>query len=101
MPRNIKTSVIASVPLHLTNFGTVPALHGLLLPPHRSSSHPTVFCGRLKEDIDMGVWRDRLLGDPERYNYASLCVPTAPWKKNRPALQFYGKGEFSFTLLVL
>lgn len=35
-----------------------------------------------------------LFGDPEKYNYGALCMPTLPWVKteNRPAVPFYGKG---------
>lgn len=36
--------------------------------------------------------REKIIGDPERYNYSSMCIPTTPWNQDKPKINFYGKG---------
>lgn len=43
-------------------------------------------------------WKDRLLGDPELYNYSSICIPSCPWRKTERKLTFYTKGEHAVVL---
>ena len=45
-----------------------------------------------------GVWRDRLLGD---YNWSFLCMPTPPWKHDRPLPPFYAKDDKLSVLVAL
>ncbi|KAG0631559.1 hypothetical protein M758_1G262300 [Ceratodon purpureus] len=37
-----------------------------------------------------GKWNERLIGD---YNWKFLCMPTPPWKHDRPLPPFYGKDD--------
>jgi len=34
-----------------------------------------------------------LIGEGERYSYGPMCMPTLPWKKDKPKLNFYAKDE--------
>lgn len=40
----------------------------------------------------MGV-KEAVLGEGDKYDYSSLCMPTFPWSKNKSPVQFYGKDE--------
>ena len=31
------------------------------------------------EEVHHVTWRERIIGDPERYKYSALCIPTYPW----------------------
>ena len=46
-----------------------------------------------------------LVGEGDRYDYLSLCMPTVPWKKSSAKLNFYSKGKYSglhcFALVVI
>ena len=37
-----------------------------------------------------GKWKDRIIGD---YNWRFLCMPTPPWKHDRPLPPFFGHNE--------
>ena len=37
-----------------------------------------------------GKWKDRIVGD---YNWRFLCMPTPPWKHDRPMPPFFGHNE--------
>jgi len=37
-----------------------------------------------------GVWKDRIIGN---YDWKFLCMPTPPWKHERPLPPFYGKDD--------
>jgi len=43
-----------------------------------------------------GKWKSRLIGN---YDWRFLCMPTPPWKHERPLPPFYGKDE-KLSLLV-
>jgi len=38
--------------------------------------------------------RDKLIGDPERYDYTSMCMPNIPcMNQEKKKLHFYTKGK--------
>lgn len=37
-----------------------------------------------------GKWKDRIVGN---YNWGSLCMPTPPWRHERPLPPFFGHNE--------
>ena len=46
-----------------------------------------------------GKWRDRIVGD---YNWRFLCMPTPPWKHDRPLPPFFGHNEkLSFLVAIV
>lgn len=46
----------------------------------------------MEEQPHKKTLREQLVGDPERYNYSSMCIPTTPWNAEKPKVNFYGKG---------
>lgn len=40
----------------------------------------------------MGL-KGKLIGEGDRYRYGPMCIPTLPWKKDKPKLNFYDKDE--------
>jgi hypothetical protein len=39
-------------------------------------------------------WKAEFIGDGERYNYSSMCLPTVPWSSaEKKKVNFYSKGK--------
>jgi hypothetical protein len=50
----------------------------------------------------MGRFQEILIGDPDRYNYGSMCVPNVPcMKQEKKKVIFYTKGTSRLTISFL